>query len=70
MDSAGELRDIVDEDGGDGHDKDKDVAEDDGGVCEDYVADDEDLVSHVVGGQHGQQLTEKDGPKEQSEDPL
>ena len=38
----------------DGHDKDKDVAEDDGGVCEDYVADDEDLVSHVVGGQHGQ----------------
>ena len=56
MDSAGELRDIVDEDGGDGHDedKDKDVAEDDGGVCEDYVADDEDLVSHVVGGQHGQ----------------
>ena len=54
MDSAGELRDIVDEVGGDGHDKDKDVAEDDDGVCEDYVADDEDLVSHVVGGQHGQ----------------
>ena len=70
MDSAGELRDIVDEDGGDGHDKDKDVAEDDGGVCGDDGADDDDLVSHVVSGQHGQQLTEKDGPKEQSEDPL
>lgn len=54
MDSGGEVGDVVDGDGGDGHDNDKDVAEDDGGVCEDYVADDEDLVSHVVGGQHGQ----------------
>ena len=50
------------------HEKDQDVAED--SVCEDYGADDEDLVSHVVGGQHGQELAEEDGSKEQSEDPV
>ena len=54
MDSGGEVGDVVDEDDGDGHDKDKDVAEDKDGVCGDDGADDEDLVSHVVGGQHGQ----------------
>ena len=49
MDSAGgEVRDVVDEDGGDCH-----LADDDIAVCEDDGADDEDLVSHVVGGQHG-----------------
>ena len=48
MDSGGgEVRDVVDEDVDDCH-----VADDDDGVCEDD-ADDDDLVSHVVGGQHG-----------------
>ena len=49
MDSgAGEVWDVVDEDGDACH-----VADDDDGVCRDDGADDEDLVSHVVGGQHG-----------------
>ena len=47
MDSAGEVRDVVDEDDGDCH-----LADDDIAVCDDD-ADDDDLVSHVVGGQHG-----------------
>ena len=48
MDSAGEVRNVVDEDGGNCHDQNKGVADDDDG------ADGDDLVSHVVGGQHGQ----------------
>ena len=49
MDSGGgEVWDVVDQDG---DDCDCHVAED--SVCEDDGADDEDLVSHVVGGQHG-----------------
>ena len=45
MDSAGgEVWDVVDEDGGYGHDQNKGMADD--GVCE-------DLVSHMIGGQHG-----------------
>ena len=68
MDSGdGEVWDVVDQ-GGD--DCDCHVADDDEGVCRDDGADGKDLVSHVVGGQHGQELAEEDGSKEQSEDPL
>ena len=44
-----------------------------GGGGEDVDGDDVNdgnLVSHVIGGQHGQELTEEDGAKEQCEDPL
>ena len=44
-----------------------------GGGGEDVDGDDVNdgnLVSHVIGGQHGQELTEEDGAKEQCEDPF
>ena len=51
MDSGdGEVWDVVDQDG---DDCDCHVADDDEGVCRDDGADGKDLVSHVVGGQHG-----------------
>ena len=60
-------------DGGDddGYDDDDDGEEEE----EEYDDDDDDddagnLVSHVIGGQHGQELTEEDGAKEQCEDPF
>ena len=59
-------------DGGDddGYDDDDDGEEEE----EEYDDDDDDddagnLVSHVIGGQHGQELTEEDGAKEKSEHP-
>ena len=56
-----------------GRDDDDDEEEEEKEEEREYDDDDEDagyLVSHVIGGQHGQELTEEDGAKEQCEDPF
>ena len=56
----------------DGYDDDSDDEEEEKDEEEEDDDDDDagNLVSHVISGQHGQELTEEDGAKEQCEDPL